>query len=319
MAKRPIRARFGNAFSLSAMLAVGAPYLWLIGFFLVPFLIVVKISLSETAIAQPPYTPVLDIAAGWQGIRDFVAGLSFANYVTLAGDDLYLFSYLKSLKVAAVSTAMLVLGGLPLAYAIVRAPRPVRPLLVTLVVLPFWTSFLIRVYAWINILQRDGLLNQALLWLGVVDQPTTWLATDTAVYIGLVYSYLPFMVLPLYASLEKLDETLLEAAADLGCPRWKTFFVLTVPLALPGLGAGALLCFIPIVGEFVIPDLLGGSDAAMIGQTLWTEFFANKDWPVASAVAVVLVVLLVAPIAVYQHLQAREIEGRPRGGPRGGP
>ncbi len=263
-----------------------------------------------------PICGCLDFSsAGWQGIRDFVAGLSFANYITIAGDDLYVFSYLKSLKVAAVSTALLLLCGLPLAYAMARAPRSVRPLLVTLVVLPFWTSFLIRVYAWINILQRDGLLNQALLWLGLIDQPTTWLATDTAIYIGLVYSYLPFMVLPLYASLEKLDETLLEAAADLGCPRWKAFFVITIPLALPGIGAGALLCFIPIVGEFVIPDLLGGSDAAMIGQTLWTEFFANKDWPVASAVAVVLVVLLMAPIAVYQHLQTREIEGRPRGGP----
>ena len=319
MTRRPIHARPRSAFSLGTKLTVAAPYLWLLGFFLVPFIIVVKISLSETAIAQPPYTPVLDVAPGWRGIRDFVAGLSFANYITIAGDDLYVFSYLKSLKVAAVSTALLLLCGLPLAYAMARAPRSVRPLLVTLVVLPFWTSFLIRVYAWINILQRDGLLNQALLWLGLIDQPTTWLATDTAVYIGLVYSYLPFMVLPLYASLEKLDETLLEAAADLGCPRWKAFFVITIPLALPGLGAGALLCFIPIVGEFVIPDLLGGSDAAMIGQTLWTEFFANKDWPVASAVAVVLVVLLVAPIAVYQHLQTREIEGRPRGRPRGGP
>ncbi|HWN51692.1 MAG TPA: ABC transporter permease subunit [Xanthobacteraceae bacterium] len=318
MGRQPIHPRPGSAFSLGSKLAVAAPYLWLLGFFLVPFLIVVKISLSETAIAQPPYTPVLDVAAGWQGIRDFVAGLSFANYITIAGDDLYVFSYLKSLKVAAVSTALLLLCGLPLAYAMARAPRSVRPLLVTLVVLPFWTSFLIRVYAWINILQRDGLLNQALLWLGLIDQPTTWLATDTAVYIGLVYSYLPFMVLPLYASLEKLDETLLEAAADLGCPRWRAFFVITIPLALPGLGAGALLCFIPIVGEFVIPDLLGGSDAAMIGQTLWTEFFANKDWPVASAVAVVLVVLLVAPISVYQYLQTREIEGRPRGRPRGG-
>jgi len=310
MARPSVRAGSGSASSLGTKLTVAVPYLWLLGFFLVPFIIVVKISLSETAIAQPPYMPMLDVAAGWQGIRDFVAGLSFANYITIAGDDLYLLCYLKSLKVAAASTATLLLCGLPLAYAMARAPRLARPLLVTLVVLPFWTSFLIRVYAWINILQRDGLLNQALIWLGVIDQPTTWLATDTAVYIGLVYSYLPFMVLPLYASLEKLDETLLEAAADLGCPRWKAFFVITIPLALPGLGAGALLCFIPIVGEFVIPDLLGGSDAAMIGQTLWTEFFANKDWPVASAVAVVLVGLLMVPIAVYQHLQTRDLEGR---------
>ncbi len=298
--------------SLGARLVVAAPYLWLVGFFLAPFLIVLKISLSETAIAQPPYTPVLDLAAGWQGIRDFLAGLSLSNYITISGDDLYVFSYLKSLKIAALSTAALLLCGVPLAYGMARAPRPVRPLLVMLVVLPFWTSFLIRVYAWVNILQRDGLLNKTLLWLGLIDQPATWLATDTAIYIGIIYSYLPFMVLPLYASFEKLDHTLLEAAADLGCPRWKTFFVVTLPLALPGVGAGALLCFIPIVGEFVIPDLLGGSDTTMIGQTLWTEFFANKDWPVASAVAVVLLVLLMAPIAVYQHLQTRGIDGERR-------
>jgi putrescine transport system permease protein len=296
--------------SSSAKLVVLAPYLWLIAFFFVPFVIVLKISLSQTAIAQPPYVPVLDLAAGWQGIKDFLAGLSLENYTTLASDDLYLFSYLRSLAVAAVSTAILVLCGFPIAYAMARAPRRWQPVLLMLVVLPFWTSFLIRVYAWINILQRDGLLNQALHALGLIDQPLTWLATDTAVYIGLVYSYLPFMVLPLYASLEKLDDSLLEAAADLGCPRWKAFWTVTVPLALPGLGAGALLCFIPIVGEFVVPDLLGGSDTTMIGQTLWTEFFANKDWPVASAVAVVLVVLLVGPIAIYQHLQSRGVENR---------
>jgi putrescine transport system permease protein len=178
-----------------------------------------------------------------------------------------------------------------------------------LVVLPFWTSFLIRIYAWINILQREGLLNQVLLALGIVDAPPVWLATDTAVYIGIVYSYLPFMVLPIYATLERMDETLIEAAADLGCPRWKIFWLVTLPLSVRGVIAGALLCFIPIVGEFVIPDLLGGSQTQMIGQTLWTEFFANKDWPVASAVAVVLLLLLVAPIVIYQHLQTRELEG----------
>jgi putrescine transport system permease protein len=306
----PMRSMRPGSGSAWAKVTVLAPYLWLIAFFLVPFLIVLKISLSQTAIAQPPYLPVFDIAAGWQGLKDFVGGLSLANYATLVGDDLYLFSYLRSLTVATVATAILVLAGFPIAYAMARAPRRLRPVLVMLIVLPFWTSFLIRVYAWINILQRDGLLNQALSALGLIDQPVTWLATDTAVYIGLVYSYLPFMILPLYASLEKLDTTLLEAAADLGCPRWKVFWVVTVPLALPGLGAGALLCFIPIAGEFVVPDLLGGSDTVMIGQTLWTEFFANKDWPVASAVAVVLVVLLVGPIAIYQHLQARQIGGR---------
>jgi putrescine transport system permease protein len=306
----PKQSRSGGAAPLGTRLVVATPYLWLLGFFLVPFLVILKISLSETAIAQPPYTPVLDFSAGFRGVRDFIARLSFANYLTIAGDDLYILSYLKSLKVAAVSTVILLLCGLPLAYAMARAPRAIRSLLVTLVVLPFWTSFLIRIYAWINILQHEGLLNRMLIWLGLIDQPATWLATDTAVYIGLIYSYLPFMVLPLYASLEKLDETLLEAAADLGCPRWKTFFVITIPLALSGLGAGALLCFIPIVGEFVIPDLLGGSDSVMIGQILWTEFFADKDWPVASAIAVVLVVLLVVPIVVYQHLQTRDIEGR---------
>ncbi len=309
MARRSGRIHPPTGWSFGAKVAVSVPYVWLLAFFLVPFLIVLKISVSETAIAQPPYRPLLDVAAGWDSFRNFLAGLSFANYFTLAGDDLYLFSYLKSLKIAAISTVALVFIGFPIAYAMARAPRRARPLLVMLIVLPFWTSFLIRVYAWINILQHDGLLNRALMWTGLVRAPVTWLATDTAVYIGIVYSYLPFMILPLYASLEKLDDTLLEAAADLGCPRWKAFWLVTVPLALPGLGAGALLCFIPIVGEFVIPDLLGGSDSAMIGQTLWTEFFANKDWPVASAVAVVLLVLLMVPIAVHQHLQSREIDG----------
>jgi putrescine transport system permease protein len=271
--------------SWGARLVIALPYLWLALFFLVPFLIVAKISLSQTAIAQPPYTPVLDLAAGWQGVRRFLAGLSLDNYGALLTDSLYLFSYLKSLEIAAVSTAILLL-----------------------VVLPFWTSFLIRIYAWMNILQRDGLFNELLMALGVAGEPLTWLSTDTAVYIGIVYSYLPFMVLPLYATLQKMDESLLEAASDLGCPRWRAFWSVTLPLSLPGVGAGVLLCFIPIVGEFVIPDLLGSSETMMIGQTLWTEFFANKDWPIASAIAVILVLLLVAPIAVYQHLQMRGIE-----------
>jgi putrescine transport system permease protein len=189
-----------------------------------------------------------------------------------------------------------------------RAPKRLQAVLVMLVILPFWTSFLIRVYAWINILQSDGLLNRVLAALGIIHAPVAWLASDTAIYIGVVYSYLPFMVLPLYAVLEKMDETLLEAAADLGAPRWKAFWQVTVPLSLPGIGAGALLCFIPITGEFVIPDLLGGSDTLMIGQTLWTEFFSNKDWPVASAIAVVLLVLLVVPIAIYQNLQMKSVE-----------
>jgi putrescine transport system permease protein len=288
---------------------VAAPYLWLIALFLVPFLIVLKISLSQTAIAQPPYTPVLDIAAGLEGIRDFAAGLSADSFRLIASDSLYVSSYLRSLEIAAVSTLILLVIGYPLAYAMARAPGRLQAVLVMLVVLPFWTSFLIRVYAWINILQRDGLLNAVLLRLGIIDAPATWLATDAAVYIGMVYSYLPFMVLPLYATLQKMDDTLLEAAADLGCRRWKAFWSITMPLSLPGIGAGALLCFIPISGEFVIPDLLGGSEQMMIGQTLWVEFFANKDWPVASAIAVVLLLVLVVPIATYENLQARRLQG----------
>jgi putrescine transport system permease protein len=292
-------------------LVVLIPYLWLITFFLVPFVIVAKISLSQTAMALPPYTPVLDLAAGWEGLKQFAAQLSLDSYALLASDELYLRSYLKSLEVAGVSTALLLLIGYPMAYGIARSPRGLQPLLVMLVVLPFWTSFLIRVYAWINILQRDGLLNDVLLRLHIIDTPLAWLASDTAIYIGVVYSYLPFMVLPLYASLEKIDPTLLEAAADLGCPRWKAFWRVTLPLSWPGVAAGALLCFIPVTGEFVIPDLLGGSRTLMIGQTLWTEFFSNRDWPVASAIAVALLALLLVPILFYERLQKRAIGETP--------
>ncbi len=285
------------------------PVLWLAAFFLAPFIIVLKISLSQTAVAQPPYVPVFDLAAGWSGLTSFFAQLTLDGYRLLISDQIYLFSYLKSLQVAAVSTAILLLIGYPIAYGIARSPRRLQPLLVMLVVLPFWTSFLIRVYAWINILQRDGLLNDVLMTLHIVDTPQVWLSSDTAIYIGVVYSYLPFMVLPLYATLEKMDEALLEAAADLGCPRWKAFWLVTLPLSMPGVMAGVLLCFIPIVGEFVIPDLLGGSDTLMIGQTLWTEFFSNRDWPVASAIAVALLALLLVPIVIYQRLQTRQLEG----------
>ena len=297
-------ARLGGA-----RVVVLIPYLWLVFLFLIPFLIVVKISLSQTAIAQPPYTPVLDLGGGWQGLKTFAAALSLDNYSLIASDSLYLVSYVRSIQIAAMSTVLLLLLGFPLAYGMARAPRCWQPALFMLVALPFWTSFLIRIYAWINILQREGLLNQILLALRIVDEPPAWLATDTAIYIGIVYSYLPFMVLPLYATLEKVPDALLEAAADLGCPRWKAFWLVTLPLALPGVIAGCLLCFIPIVGEFVIPDLLGGSEAMMIGQTLWVEFFSNRDWPAASAVAVVLLGLLVVPIMIYQHRQMRSLEG----------
>ena len=302
------RRRIKQRGSVLQRLVVAIPYLWLGAFFLVPFLIVLKISFSQSAIALPPYMPVLDLAAGWRGIEHFFAGLSLDNYRLLGSDPLYLLSYVKSLEIAAFSTLLLLVIGYPIAYGIARTPRRLQAVLVVLVVLPFWTSFLIRIYAWMNILQHDGPLNQLLMALHIVREPPVWLSTDTAIYIGIVYSYLPFMVLPLYATLEKLDQALLEAAADLGCPRWKTFWLVTLPLSLPGVLAGVLLCFIPIVGEFVIPDLLGGSRTPMIGQTIWTEFFGNKDWPTASAVAVVLVCLLVTPIVVFQHQAMRAAE-----------
>jgi putrescine transport system permease protein len=292
-----------------ASMVVLLPYLWLALFFLAPFVIVLKISLSQAALAQPPYVPVFDLAAGWAGLKQFAAQLSADSFKLLTSDAIYLLSYFKSLEVAAISTAILILIGYPIAFGIARMPRAWQPLLVMSIILPFWTSFLIRVYAWINILQRDGLLNEVLLRLHVIDAPVAWLSSDTAIYIGVVYSYLPFMVLPLYATLEKIDESLLEAAADLGCPRWKAFWLVTFPLSLSGLAAGALLCFIPIVGEFVIPDLLGGSETLMIGQTLWTEFFSNRDWPVASAIAIALLVLLLVPILSYERLQQRSFEG----------
>ena len=289
-------------------LAVLVPYLWLMSFFLLPFAIVLKLSLSETALAQPPYLPVFDLSAGIEGLKSFLAALSPRNYGFIASDWIYAASYLRSLEVATLATALLLLIGFPIAYGMARAPRALQPILFMALVLPFWTAFLIRIYAWINILQRDGLLNQALLALGIVDAPPAWLATDTAIYIGLVYSYLPFMVLPIYATLEKMDETLLEAAADLGCPPWKAFWLVTLPVSIKGVVAGVLLCFIPMVGEFVIPDLLGGSENVMIGQMLWTEFFNDRDWPAASAIAVVLLCLLVVPMMIYQHMQSRAIE-----------
>ena len=295
-------------FTRPARLAAIAPYLWMALFFLVPFLFVLKISLSQTAIAQPPYTPVFDASGGWQGISAAFAALSLDNFKLLVSDNLYVLSYLRSLVVAAVSTSILLVIGYPIAYAMARLPRRWQGVAMMLVIVPFWTSFLIRIYAWINILQHDGLLNQVLLALHVVSSPVVWLSTDGAMYLGIVYSYLPFMILPLYATLSKMDPALLEAASDLGASPRQAFWRVTFPLSLPGIGAGALLCFIPIVGEFVIPDLLAGSDALMIGQTLWLEFFTNKDWPVASATAVVLLLLLLAPLLLYDRLQRRQLE-----------
>ncbi len=299
-----------SIFTRPARLAAIAPYLWMALFFLVPFAFVLKISLSQTAIAQPPYTPVFDLTAGWQPIKAAFAALSADNFKLLVSDDLYVLSYLRSLVVALVSTSILLLIGYPIAYGMARLPRGWQSVAMMLVIVPFWTSFLIRIYAWINILQHDGLLNQVLLALHLVAAPVVWLSTDSAMYLGIVYSYLPFMILPLYATLAKLDPALLEAASDLGSSRRQAFWLVTFPLSLPGVAAGALLCFIPIVGEFVIPDLLAGSDSLMIGQTLWLEFFTNKDWPVASAAAVVLLLLLLAPLLLYDRLQRRQLEAR---------
>ncbi len=295
-------------FTRPARVAAIAPYLWMLLFFLVPFGFVLKIALSQTAIAQPPYVPLFDLAAGWQNFKSALAALSSDNFKLLASDDLYVLSYVRSLAVALSSTAILLLIGYPVAYGMSRLPQRWQPIAMMLVIVPFWTSFLIRIYAWINILQHDGLLNKTLLLLGIIDKPLVWLATDAAMYLGIVYSYFPFMILPLYATLSKMDEALLEAAADLGCSRTKAFWLVTFRLSLPGIGAGVLLCFIPIVGEFVIPDLLAGSGNLMIGQTLWLEFFTNKDWPVASAIAVILLALLLVPLLVYEKLQRRHLE-----------
>jgi putrescine transport system permease protein len=297
-------------FARPARRAAIAPYLWMALFFLVPFIFVVKISLSQTAIAQPPYTPVFDLTAGVGAIKAAFAALSLDNFRLLVSDDLYVFSYLRSLLVAVVSTSILLLIGYPIAYGMARLPARWQSVAMMLVIVPFWTSFLIRIYAWINIMQHDGLLNQILLALHLVSTPVVWLSTDSAMYLGIVYSYLPFMILPLYATLAKIDPALLEAANDLGSSPRQAFWLVTFPLSLPGVGAGVLLCFIPIVGEFVIPDLLAGSDSLMIGQTLWLEFFTNKDWPVASAAAVVLLLLLLAPLLLYDRLQRRQLEAR---------
>jgi putrescine transport system permease protein len=297
-----------NIFTRPARLAAIAPYLWMALFFLVPFVFVLKISLSQTAIAQPPYTPVFDLGEGFEAITAALAALSLDNFRLLVSDNLYVLSYLRSLVVAAISTTILLAIGYPIAYAMSRLPQRWQGVAMMLVIVPFWTSFLIRIYAWINILQHHGLLNQILLALHVVSVPVVWLSTDSAMYLGIVYSYLPFMILPLYATLAKMDPALLEAAGDLGASPRESFWLVTFPLSLPGVGAGALLCFIPIVGEFVIPDLLAGSNSLMIGQTLWLEFFTNKDWPVASASAVVLLLLLLAPLLLYDRLQRRQLE-----------
>ncbi|HBV56254.1 MAG TPA: putrescine/spermidine ABC transporter permease [Rhodobacteraceae bacterium] len=287
---------------------VSVPYFWLLILFLVPFLIVLKISLSDTALAIPPYTPTLDLAEGWAGIKAFFAGLDFENFTFLTEDPLYWKAYFSSLQIATISTTLALLVGFPIAYGMAQAPDEWRTTLMMLVILPFWTSFLIRVYAWIGILSTEGFLNQFLIWIGVIDTPLIIMNTKIAVYIGIVYTYLPFMILPIYAALEKLDNSLLEAAEDLGCTRTRAFWLLTVPLSRPGIIAGCFLVFIPALGEFVIPSLLGGSETLMIGKILWEEFFNNRDWPVASAVAVVLLAILIIPIILFQRNEQKQRE-----------
>ena len=284
---------------------IGVPYLWLLIFFMIPFLIVFKISLSDIALAIPPYTPTLDPSAGWSGLREFLSQLDFENFSFLASDPLYYRAYLSSLQIALISTFLTLLVAYPMAYGMARAPEHWRATLLMLVILPFWTSFLIRVYAWMGILGKEGFLNAALLWLGLIDEPLTILNTNTAVYIGIVYTYLPFMILPIYSTLEKLDGSLLEAAEDLGCSRAQAFWLITIPLSRPGVIAGCFLVFIPTLGEFVIPSLLGGSNTLMIGKVLYEEFFSNRDWPVASAVAVILLLILVIPIVLFQRNQQK--------------
>ncbi|MCE4223151.1 ABC transporter permease subunit [Methylobacterium sp. C25] len=293
---------------LGRWLVRALPLAWLALFFLVPFVITVKISFSTPATAQPPYLPVIDWSSGIQGWREFFYALDLTNYQMLAADSLYWEATLSSLVYATAATAVLVLIGTPMALAMARASERMQPLLVALVVVPFWTSFLIRIYAWIAILKPEGLLNAALMKLGLIAQPLEILNTPLAVMIGLTYAYLPFMVLPLYAVLSRLDPSLPEAAADLGASRTRIFRTVTLPLTMPGLVAGALLCFIPMVGEFIIPDLLGGSETLMLGRMLWIEFFSNRDWPIASAVAVLLLILIVGPVIVFRGAEERREE-----------
>ena len=281
---------------------VAIPYIWLLLFFLAPFVIVFKISLADPIIAQPPFTPLFNESSD----AGFSIYTTFDNFLYLFQDSLYFVTYLNSVKLAFIATLFTLLIGYPIAYGIARSPQPTRNILLLLVVIPFWISFLLRVYSWMGILKTNGLINGFLLWLGVIDQPLELLYTDTAVYIGMVYSYLPYMILPLYANLVKLDVRLLEAASDLGAKKWQGFLDVTLPLSIPGIIAGCLLVFIPAIGEYVIPALLGGADTLMIGRVLFDEFFLNRDWPVASAVAIVLLLLLVLPIVYFQKKQAQE-------------
>ncbi len=285
-------------------IVVVVPFFWLLIFFLLPFFIVLKISLAESLIAVPPFSPLLEFAE--EGVLSIQ--LVFENFAYLWEDEFYVKTYFNSLKISTISTVLCLLLGYPMAYGIVRAQPTAKNILLLMVILPFWTSFLLRVYAWMGLLADQGTINSFLIWMGVIDEPMRMLYSEFAVYVGIVYSYVPFMILPLYANMEKLDITLHEAAADLGARPMITFRTVTLPLTIPGIVAGCLLVFIPATGEFVIPDLLGGGNVLMIGRVLYNEFNSNHDWPVASAVAIVLLVVLVVPMMIYQYVQSKESE-----------
>ena len=282
---------------------IGIPFIWLLLFLVLPFAIVFKISFAEMAVAKPPFTELFSFAEEKLSVI-----LNLGNYLFLFTDQLYVSAYLSSLKTAAGATILALLVGYPIAYGIARAHPGIRNLLLLGIVLPSWTSFLLRIYAWIGILKTNGLINNLLMKLGIIDTPLHLLHTDFSVYIGIVYAYLPFMVLPLYTNLVKLDESYLEAAADLGAKPWKTFLFVTLPLSKGGIIAGSMLVFIPAVGEFVIPALLGGPDTLMIGKVLWDEFFSNRDWPVASAVAIIMLLILIIPMMWFHKHQTQEME-----------
>jgi putrescine transport system permease protein len=293
---------------------IGVPALWLLLFFLIPFIIVLKISFAETRLAVPPYTPLFE----WVDHQYLQFKLNAGNYLFLLKDSLYVQAFVSSLKVAFISTIFCLLLGYPMSYAIARADASWRNTLLMLIILPFWTSFLLRVYAWIGLLSNHGVINNILMGLHITTEPIVMMQTDFAMYIGIVYSYLPFMILPLYSNLEKHDQSLIEAAVDLGCKPFGAFLRVTLPLSMPGVIAGSMLVFIPAVGEFVIPRLLGGTDSLMIGRVLWDEFFSNRDWPVAGAVAIALLLVLVVPIMIFQRYQLREVDPEfVAGGPKG--
>jgi putrescine transport system permease protein len=285
-------------------LIISIPFLWLFVFFLAPFFIVMKISLAEAIIASPPFTPMIE----WVDEGVIHIKIVLDNFAYLWEDDLYVNTYFNSIRIAGISTLFCLLIGYPMAYAIVRSPSSTRHILLMMIILPFWTSFLLRVYAWMGLLADQGTINDLLLMLGIIDEPIRLLYTEFAVFVGIVYTYLPFMILPLYANMEKLDWSLVEAAADLGARPFTTFWTVTLPLTFPGILAGSLLVFIPATGEYVIPDLLGGGNVLMIGRILYNEFNANIDWPVASAVAIALLLVLVLPMMLYQHVQSKEVE-----------